>query len=210
MAVPYRAFGLMYHNVVDDAGNVGFRHSAAASYQVGIGAFQAHLAAVAQGPLCPVTVLECADGLLPACLLLTFDDGESSALAAAEMLEERGWRGHFFITTGLIGSARVRLRRRTSAGCTCEGTSSVPIRTRIPISVMICRGRRCSQSGSEAANSWRRSPAGPFSPPPSRAATWTARRSPPRRRPGSGFCSRPNRRSGPGRSRGQRVSDECA
>jgi peptidoglycan/xylan/chitin deacetylase (PgdA/CDA1 family) len=95
----------MYHDVVDDAGNVGFRHSAAASYQVDMGAFQAHLAAVAQGPLCPVTVLECADGLLPACLLLTFDDGGSSALAAAEMLEERGWRGHFFITTGLIGSA---------------------------------------------------------------------------------------------------------
>jgi peptidoglycan/xylan/chitin deacetylase (PgdA/CDA1 family) len=36
---------------------------------------------------------------------LTFDDGGSSALGTiAPLLEERGWRGHFFVTTGRIGT----------------------------------------------------------------------------------------------------------
>jgi peptidoglycan/xylan/chitin deacetylase (PgdA/CDA1 family) len=37
-------------------------------------------------------------------ILLTFDDGGRSALAAADELERRGWHGHFFIVTGRIGS----------------------------------------------------------------------------------------------------------
>ena len=34
---------------------------------------------------------------------LTFDDGGASALDIAGMLERRGWRGHFFVTTSRIG-----------------------------------------------------------------------------------------------------------
>jgi peptidoglycan/xylan/chitin deacetylase (PgdA/CDA1 family) len=37
--------------------------------------------------------------------VLTFDDGGASALRSAEALERRGWRGHYFITTGRVGSA---------------------------------------------------------------------------------------------------------
>ncbi|HYP52495.1 MAG TPA: polysaccharide deacetylase family protein, partial [Pyrinomonadaceae bacterium] len=55
--------------------------------------------------------------------LLTFDDGGVSALTVvADMLEEYGWRGHFFVTTGRVGTpgfltrAQVReLRRRGHA-----------------------------------------------------------------------------------------------
>ena len=35
---------------------------------------------------------------------LTFDDGGCSALEAGAELARRGWRGHFFIATGLIGA----------------------------------------------------------------------------------------------------------
>jgi len=37
-------------------------------------------------------------------IVLTFDDGGKSAVRAADELSSRGWRGHFFITTGLLGS----------------------------------------------------------------------------------------------------------
>lgn len=36
-------------------------------------------------------------------LLLTFDDGGRSAMYAADELERRGWRGHFFVITGRLG-----------------------------------------------------------------------------------------------------------
>jgi peptidoglycan/xylan/chitin deacetylase (PgdA/CDA1 family) len=35
---------------------------------------------------------------------LTFDDGGSASMVAAEELERRGWHGHFFVTTGRIGT----------------------------------------------------------------------------------------------------------
>jgi peptidoglycan/xylan/chitin deacetylase (PgdA/CDA1 family) len=39
-------------------------------------------------------------------VLLTFDDGGRSALSeTAPMLERRGWRGHFFVTTDRIGAS---------------------------------------------------------------------------------------------------------
>jgi peptidoglycan/xylan/chitin deacetylase (PgdA/CDA1 family) len=37
-------------------------------------------------------------------LLLTFDDGGKSWLHITDELNKRGWKGHFFITTSLIGS----------------------------------------------------------------------------------------------------------
>ena len=43
-------------------------------------------------------------------LLLTFDDGGASARYAADELSRRGWRGHFFIVTSLVG-ARTFLRK---------------------------------------------------------------------------------------------------
>ena len=38
--------------------------------------------------------------------MLTFDNGGKSAMRVAGYLEERGWRGHFFITTNMIGASR--------------------------------------------------------------------------------------------------------
>jgi peptidoglycan/xylan/chitin deacetylase (PgdA/CDA1 family) len=38
--------------------------------------------------------------------LLTFDDGGQSAVATADELARRGWRGHFLVITRLIGTRR--------------------------------------------------------------------------------------------------------
>jgi peptidoglycan/xylan/chitin deacetylase (PgdA/CDA1 family) len=43
------------------------------------------------------------EGALPE-VALTFDDGGASAEHVARLLEEYGWRGHFFVTTGRVGS----------------------------------------------------------------------------------------------------------
>jgi peptidoglycan/xylan/chitin deacetylase (PgdA/CDA1 family) len=37
-------------------------------------------------------------------VLLTFDDGGSSAMLIADLLEEHGWRGHFFVATDFMGT----------------------------------------------------------------------------------------------------------
>jgi peptidoglycan/xylan/chitin deacetylase (PgdA/CDA1 family) len=37
-------------------------------------------------------------------LFITFDDGGSGALVAADLLERRAWRGHFFVTAGRVDS----------------------------------------------------------------------------------------------------------
>src|SRR5207245_1514450 len=38
------------------------------------------------------------------CLVLTFDDGGKSAVHAGDALARRGWTGHFFIVSSLIGT----------------------------------------------------------------------------------------------------------
>jgi peptidoglycan/xylan/chitin deacetylase (PgdA/CDA1 family) len=104
------AIALMYHDVVDgDAYDAsGFAGADAALYKLGRELFAAHLSAIAEsGVARPSTVLELAGGAggetWP--LLLTFDDGGVSAYThAAGALERRGWRGHFFVTTGRIGT----------------------------------------------------------------------------------------------------------
>jgi len=95
----------MYHDVVDggDADLTGLPGAAAAVYKLSRAAFERHLEAIA------------ATGLLPQMashgrwesshpLFLTFDDGGVSAVdVIAPLLEQRGWHGHFFITTDYIG-----------------------------------------------------------------------------------------------------------
>ena len=89
---------LIYHDVVTAArqDECGFPGPVAARYKLEPGRFEAHLDAIAATG---VTVGLIGAGSQAA---LTFDDGGASALDAAEALERRGWRGHFFITTGRI------------------------------------------------------------------------------------------------------------
>lgn len=104
-----RAIVLMYHDIVEgDAHEAsGFAGADSALYKLGRAEFAAHLDAIAAGGAsAPVTVPELAAGAAGARpLLITFDDGGVSAHTdAAPLLESRGWRGHFFVTTGRVGA----------------------------------------------------------------------------------------------------------
>jgi peptidoglycan/xylan/chitin deacetylase (PgdA/CDA1 family) len=102
-----RHVSLMYHDVVPDGQPdvSGFPTGDAALYKLSTGAFRAHLkaiAAVLTPAVTPAVVTAPAQGQS---LFFTFDDGGVSFTdPIADMLEERGWRGHFFIATDFIGT----------------------------------------------------------------------------------------------------------
>src|SRR5947207_44718 len=93
---------LLYHDVVavGDSEASGFPGPGAARYKLAVEQFRAHLDAISQAVTAPPAIDATADGEW----MLTFDDGGVSALhPTADLLEERGWRGHFFVTTDYIG-----------------------------------------------------------------------------------------------------------
>lgn len=99
----------MYHDVVEAGAQdaSGFAGADAALYKLERESFERHLDAIAEAASqAPSTVFDLkreASGRKP--LFLTFDDGGVSAHErAADILERRGWRGHFFVTTGRIGT----------------------------------------------------------------------------------------------------------
>ncbi|HEV2762736.1 MAG TPA: polysaccharide deacetylase family protein, partial [Pyrinomonadaceae bacterium] len=122
-----RAISVMYHDVVH-AGRPdesGFAGADAALYKLTRGDFVRHLHALREASDAPPAVAsELTDASGPtgtnapeprtnanasdsarAPWLLTFDDGGVSAhTIVADLLEEYGWRGHFFVTTGRVGT----------------------------------------------------------------------------------------------------------
>ena len=102
-----RAFSLMYHDVVEEGedDSSGFPGPWAAYYKLPVNEFTRHLDAVrAAVSGHKVGLIEDADWTRPP-VFLTYDDGGVSALTAAGMMEQRGMRGHFFVTTGRLGTA---------------------------------------------------------------------------------------------------------
>jgi peptidoglycan/xylan/chitin deacetylase (PgdA/CDA1 family) len=101
-----RAVSIMYHDVVEggafDAS--GFPGGDAAIYKVDRDQFKSHLGAIAKAvPSGPGSVLDLLSRQQEPSLLLTFDDGGASAYCyIADLLEQRGWHGHFFVTAGYI------------------------------------------------------------------------------------------------------------
>lgn len=103
-----KAISLLYHDVVEgeDWDSSGFLGPDAAKYKLSRRDFEEHLAAAANAHRTPaIKVREALYGSSPHLpMLITFDDGGTSAAhPIADLLENRGWRGHFFITTGQIG-----------------------------------------------------------------------------------------------------------
>ncbi len=93
---------LLYHDVTpagqDDLS--GFPGPGAARYKLQPDDFRAHLDAIQR--IAPTSPAACfVDGQASSqAWMLTFDDGGSSSVQPiADLLEERGWRGWFFITT---------------------------------------------------------------------------------------------------------------
>jgi peptidoglycan/xylan/chitin deacetylase (PgdA/CDA1 family) len=93
-----------YHEVTDDPTTSGFQRPAALPFKHTRRAFAEHLGCIAARPLVPELVVHIDFTRLGQHLLLTFDDGGKSAVYAADELSRRGWRGHFFIITSLIGA----------------------------------------------------------------------------------------------------------
>ena len=109
-----------YHDVTDEPGSSGLQRPGAVPYKLSRQAFARHLDAVASSAVAPELVTQI-DLARPARhVLLTFDDGGRSALHVGDELCRRGWRGHFFVVTSLIGTATfldaAGLRRLRSAG----------------------------------------------------------------------------------------------
>jgi len=102
-----RTHALMYHDAVSgDPDSSGFPGPGPAHYKLPWATFVDHLDridAAVSGP--PDTVEDILAGRAgPRSWSLTFDDAGTSALAIGEELRRRGWRGHFFVTTGLMGT----------------------------------------------------------------------------------------------------------
>lgn len=98
---------LLYHDVVapGESASSGFGGADADVYKLDHDQFAGHLAAIAASMvdgrvIAEATVPQGADRTIA----FTFDDGGAGAIQAAEMLEERGWRGYFFVTTDYIGA----------------------------------------------------------------------------------------------------------
>jgi peptidoglycan/xylan/chitin deacetylase (PgdA/CDA1 family) len=94
---------LLYHDVVpeDRWSTSGFSGVDADIYKLSLADFIDHLDRLRHAGFAPSTL-----GASQAPVqTLTFDDGGGSALEIiAPELERRGWRGHFFVTTGRIGT----------------------------------------------------------------------------------------------------------
>jgi peptidoglycan/xylan/chitin deacetylase (PgdA/CDA1 family) len=93
-----------FHEVTDDVTSSGFQRDSALPYKHSTRGFTAHLDAIARAGRTPKRISDIDLQKSARHLVLTFDDGGSSALRAGEMLERRGWRGHFLVTTGKLGS----------------------------------------------------------------------------------------------------------
>jgi peptidoglycan/xylan/chitin deacetylase (PgdA/CDA1 family) len=103
-----RVITLEYHDVIagSDFASSGFSSPSADSYKISAADFDAHLGALVRAPN-PVggDVRALGGGAGTPPVLITFDDGGVSALeVTAELLERRGWVGHFFVTTAWLGS----------------------------------------------------------------------------------------------------------
>lgn len=93
---------LMYHDVVEDDGRSTGRSGLGPDrYKVTWHTFVDHLDRIGERVGSPPALF--VDGASEASWCLTFDDGGASAVETGEELLRRGWRGHFFVTTGHIG-----------------------------------------------------------------------------------------------------------
>lgn len=93
---------LLYHDIVerDNARTSGVVTDGSWRYKVPPKRFRSHLGVIERSPFTPGVLTDSGDGHA---VYLTFDDGGRTAMTAAEMLEEYGFRGNFFIITERVG-----------------------------------------------------------------------------------------------------------
>ena len=105
-----KAVSILYHDVVSDGKwhSSGFLGPGTARYKLDRASFEEHLAAIAESrhvdPSFALTSPTSDSDELP--FHLTFDDGgESAFTCVADILERYGWKAHFFVTAGYIGTS---------------------------------------------------------------------------------------------------------
>lgn len=94
----------LYHDVADLPTDSGFQRPSALPYKQTRKNFVNHLEGIANSGFEPDSIFNVDFRKAEKRVLITFDDGGRGALQAAEELNRRGWKGHFFITTSLIGT----------------------------------------------------------------------------------------------------------
>jgi peptidoglycan/xylan/chitin deacetylase (PgdA/CDA1 family) len=99
-----RIAAFLYHDVTDDPSESGFQRRSALRYKQTRNAFASHLDGIASVGLTPKVVSKLNFQHPGKLVVITFDDGGKGALHAAEELNHRDWKGHFLITTGLLGT----------------------------------------------------------------------------------------------------------
>jgi peptidoglycan/xylan/chitin deacetylase (PgdA/CDA1 family) len=104
MRSPAKLATFLYHDVADTPAESGFQRPSALPYKQTRKNFVSHLEGIANSGFSPRSVPEVDFRKAEKQVLITFDDGGRGALQAAEELNRRGWKGHFFITTSLIGT----------------------------------------------------------------------------------------------------------
>lgn len=104
MTAPLLIASFGYHDVTDDPRGSGFQRPGALPFKHTVTGFARDLEAIAAVSPAPPPLIEDVDlSRRGRHVLLTFDDGGRSALHIGDKLAARGWRGHFFVVTSLIG-----------------------------------------------------------------------------------------------------------
>lgn len=96
--------GLLLHDVTDSPNQSGFQQPTAVRYKHSIAEFRDYLNVVQESGLTVVTTGSDDSDAAEAVVQFTFDDGGSASMESADLLEEFGWRGIYFVTTDLIGT----------------------------------------------------------------------------------------------------------
>ena len=94
----------MFHDVIGRflANDTGFQGSGPDRYKIRIELLEAVSAYIEQQGM--PTASDITEAICRSSVVLTFDDGGASMVEVAEVLERRGQRGWFFVTTDLIGT----------------------------------------------------------------------------------------------------------
>src|ERR1035437_3386025 len=145
-----QALAIMYHDVVEngDFESSGFSGVAAHVYKLRREDFERHLDAIVRATARVSTIRE----LEGRPVLLTFDDGGVSFHhPIADLLESRGWRGHFFITTDPIGTPGFLTEPQCGELPTAAATSSAAIPARIPPAWRRCPAPTWTASGAKVS-----------------------------------------------------------
>lgn len=104
MTTRARIATFLYHDVSDSPSESGFQRRSALPYKQTRDVFSSHLDRIANSGFTPKLISDVDFQQPGKHVVLTFDDGGKGALHAAEELNRRGWKGHFFLTTSMIGS----------------------------------------------------------------------------------------------------------